>query len=203
MNNINKFYNGWPTSGEYKQCLDKIKVLLTNYLGTFNEQNSFGIINNSPKKYTVIFDIDDTLVFTDPTKLFNDVKKLIPHDPNYLILPQIKQIVDIAKLCHDYNFKIIIITARPLETQPSSIKNLELFGIKYDEIYHNPPFINSSKFKINLKKLLSKHNNIILSIGDAWHDIQGLNKCLCFKLPQPNDTNSYFTFNSTDYYKIL
>lgn len=74
-------------------------------------------------------------------------------------------------------------------------------GIKYDEIYHNNNYPDIS-FKINLKKKLSKSNNIILSIGDQWPDIKGLNDCLCIKLPSYQEQIAYYTFNNINYYII-
>ena len=118
-----------------------------------------------------------------------------------MIFPEIPQICNIAKLCKKLGFKVIIITARPYQSESSSKKNLDLLGIKYDEMCHNKNYPDLN-FKINLKRKLSKTNNIILSVGDQWPDLQGLYNCLCIKLPSYQDNNAYFTFNNVDYYKI-
>lgn len=192
MPNSTNFYKGWPYSGHYFNSLNNIYYILYNYLINFPITG---------KKYTVIFDIDDTLVYTDHANIF--LNKKFPYNliSGYMIFPPIQQMVDIIKLCKNLGFKIIIITARPYESEKSSKKNLELLNISYDEMYHNNnyPDIN---FKINLKKKLSTKNNIILSVGDQWPDIQGLNGCLCIKLPSYQDSNTYFTYNNINYYKI-
>lgn len=184
-------YIGWPYSGKYVSRLNKIQNLLYNYLINFPKH----------KKYSVIFDIDDTLVYTDRANIVTNKK--FPNNviDGYMIFPEIKQISNIAKLCKKLGFKVIIITARPYESERSSIKNLELLGIEYDEIYHNKQYPDLN-FKINLKKELSKKNNIILSVGDQWPDLQGLEGCLCIKLPSLSNSNAYFTYDNKKYYII-
>jgi len=158
--------------------LNKVHYLLFNYLINFPKTN---------KKYSVIFDIDETLLYN--TKNINKY------------FPEIKQITDILKLCNNLNFKIIIITARPYMSKQWTIENLKIFNLPYDKLYFNNDFPNTD-FKIQLQKQLSKTHNIILSIGDQWNDIIGLKNCLCIKLPSETDSNSYFTFNNHNYYNI-
>lgn len=190
MNQSNKlFFKGWPYNGKYIDTLNKVYNLVVNYLYNFPKY----------KNFTVIFDIDDTLVFTDPANsLSYNVKKNIN---GYMIFPANIQIVNLAKLCKKLGFYVIIITARPYETEESSIYNLKLLGVEYDKLIHNHEYPNPS-FKINLKKKISQNHNIILSIGDAWHDILNLINCLCIKLPDLTDNNAYFTYNNKNYYKI-
>lgn len=191
MSNLINYYQGWPNSGLYYNSMNNIYNILYNYLINFPRN----------KKYTVIFDIDDTLVYTDHPKIFP--YKKFPNNwiPGYMLFPPIPQMVKIIQLCNKLGFKIIIITARPYESESSSKKNLEILDIKYDEMYHNYNYPDLN-FKIDLKKKLSNKNNIILSVGDQWPDIQGLSKCLCIKLPSHQDQNSYFTFDNKNYYKI-
>jgi len=193
MNKSKEYYNGWPKSGKYYNKLNEIYNLLYNYLINFPKYNN--------GKNTVIFDIDDTLVFTDNLNLFPDKNFPYKWVKGYMLFPEIPQIVKIIKLCKQLGLKIIIITARPYDSEQSSKKNLQLLGIEYDVMYHNInyPDIN---FKIELKKKLSKTNNIILSVGDQWADIQGLTDCLCIKLPSIQEQQAYFTYDNIKYYKI-
>jgi predicted secreted acid phosphatase len=191
------FYKGWPKYGKYYNKLNDVYYLLYNYLINFSKMKH----NIKHKRNTVIFDIDDTLVFTDHLNIFPN--KRFPNNwiRGYMLFPEIPQIVNIIKLCKQLGFKIIIITARPYESESSSKKNLELLGIQYDEIYHNKNYPDLN-FKIQLKQKLSKTNNIILSVGDQWPDIQGLNNCLGIKLPSLEDHNAYFTYDNINYYEI-
>ncbi len=191
MSNLINYYKGWPYSGHYYNTMNNIYKILYNYLINFP-------IN---KKYTVIFDIDDTLVFTDHPNIFP--YKKFPNNwiHGYRLFPPIPQMVTIIQLCYKLGFKIIIITARPYESESSSKKNLEILDIKYDEMYHNDNYPDLN-FKIDLKKKLNKKNNIILSVGDQWPDIQGLSDCLCIKLPSSQDQNAYFTYDNKNYFKI-
>mgnify|MGYP003705996245 CR=1 FL=1 len=180
---MNDFYIGWPYYGQYVEKLNQIENDLYNYL------INFPILD---KKYSVIFDIDDTLLFTDQSKVLHN-KKI-----NNNLLPKINQICKIVQLCKTLNFKIIILTARPLSSYIWSVNNLNYHKIPFDEIYHNNnwPDIN---FKIQFKKELSLKENIILSVGDQFPDIQGLQDCLCIKLPSIQDKNAYFTFDNRNY----
>lgn len=193
QNNLKNYFKGWPNSGKYYNKLNEIYNLLFNYLINFPKVRN--------KKYTVIFDIDDTLVFTDNLNMFPNKKFPYNWVKNYMLFPEIPQITTIAKLCKKLGFKIIIITARPYDSESSSKKNLQLLGIEYDEMYHNKQYPDLN-FKIALKQKLNKTNDIILSIGDQWPDIQGLKNCLCIKLPSLQDTNAYFTYDNVNYFKI-
>ena len=186
------YYYGWPFNGNYFSKMGEIYRYLYFYLVNLPHLN---------KIYTVIFDIDDTLVFTDSANLFPDKKFPYQWYSGYMIFPPIPQMVDICKLCYKLGFKVIIITARPQASEPSSIKNLELLGIKYHEIYHNQNYPDLT-FKIKLKETLSKGNNIALSVGDQWPDIQGLVGCLCIKLPSFQEQEAYFTYDNKNYYLI-
>ena len=192
MSNLTNYYKGWPKSGKYFDKLNEIQDLLYNYLIHFPKTG---------KKYTVIFDIDDTLVYTDHQNLFPNKKFPNKWVPGYMVFPGIPQMVEIARLCKKLGFKVIIITARPYQSESSSKKNLEILNISYDEMYHNDKYPDIN-FKIGLKEKLSKTHNIILSVGDQWPDLQGLTGCLCIKLPNHNDSSAYFTFNNDNYYRI-
>ena len=189
--NIKDYYRGWPQRGLYVNKLNEIKSYLFNYLNNFPKY----------KKCTVIFDIDDTLVYTNPVNIHNEEDYKVPNTENLMIFKGIKQIIDVAKLCKKLGYYIIIITARPYASEISSIKNLEYLGIKYDELYHNQYYPDLT-FKVKLKKTLAKKHNIILSVGDNWYDIQNLKNCLCIKLPDPSNPNAYFTFDNQRYYII-
>ena len=194
MNDIYNYHIGWPCTGKYYNTLSRVYKLLYNYLINFP-------MYSTSKPLTVIFDIDDTLVYTDHSNLFPNKKFPNNWIPGFMLFPDIPQMVSIVKLCKKLGFKVIILTARPYGSESSSIKNLEILGVKYDEIYHNEnyPDIN---FKIEFKKKLSKKNNIILAVGDQWPDIRGLTDCLCIKLPSYQDNNCYFTFDNKKYNKI-
>jgi predicted secreted acid phosphatase len=189
--NIVNYYRGWPHKGPYVDILNKIRNDLFIYLQNFPKH----------EKWTVIFDIDDTLVYTNPINIHNEKDYKVRNPENLMVFKGIEQIVDVAKLCKELGFYIIIITARPCESELSSKKNLKYLGINYDEIYHNDKYPDSS-FKINLKAKLVKKHNIILSIGDNLNDLKNLKNCLCIKLPDPSNPNAYFTFDNQRYYLI-
>lgn len=183
------YYKHWPKSGPYVDRLNIVKYNVLNYL------KNYPITNKS----VVIFDLDDTVFYTDPLKIHN--VELLSEKYNQLTYPGNDPIVDIVKYCNKMNIKVIFITARPYESEKSSIHNIKLLGMKYYKIFHNHDYPNF-KFKVYLKQQLAKKYNIILSVGDNWFDLKGLTNCLCIKLPSPNDVNIYFTYDNEKYYLL-
>lgn len=183
------YYKNWPSSGLYINDLKKVYNYVSKYLLNFKKNY----------KNAVIFDLDDTVFFTDPANLYNIDK--LSQESNYLIYPANKPIVDLVKLCNKLDIKVIFITARPYASEKSSEINIKKLGMNYFRMFHNKEYPNS-EFKIGLKKNLSKQYNILLAIGDSWNDIKGLNNCLCIKLPKIDDLNVYFTYDNKKYYYL-
>ena len=98
------------------------------------------------KKDVVMFDIDDTLIFT------NGVANT--------------EMINLLNYCNTLGYKIIIITARPFSivSRHFTVMQLRRYGILYDELYLTPA-IN----KGNLKKQTGY--NYILSVGDQDTDL--------------------------------
>ena len=98
------------------------------------------------KKDAVMFDIDDTLIFT------NGVANT--------------EMINLLNYCRKLGYKIIIITARPFSiiSRHFTMMQLRKYGILYDELYLTPA-IN----KGNLKKQTGY--NYILSVGDQDTDL--------------------------------
>ena len=96
----------------------------------------------------VMFDIDDTLIFTDGE----------PNDP----------IIDLLRIARHLGYKIVIITARPgLEHVIEwTIRELLSFNITYDYLG-----FTSAQTKILMKRELPY--NFILSVGDMPTDLTG------------------------------
>lgn len=94
----------------------------------------------------VMFDIDDTLIFTNG------------HANT--------EMIDLLNYSKRLGYKIIIITARPFSivTRQFTIMQLKKYGIIYDELYLTPA-LN----KGNVKK--QSGYNYILSVGDQETDL--------------------------------
>jgi phosphoglycolate phosphatase-like HAD superfamily hydrolase len=178
MNRIFPFYDSNKQPNVYNRVY--------NYVNTYLE--NLPQINNG----TVIFDIDDTLINTS---------KLIRKTPEIMLFEQIEPIVRLCKRCKQLGYKVIILTARYKHALQSSLANLQLFDIPFDEIYHNDDEQDAS-FKIQFKQNLSRTNNIILCIGDQFCDIQGIDNSLGIKLPCREDKSAHFTFNNVNFYEI-
>ena len=98
------------------------------------------------KKDAVMFDIDDTLIFTNGHAN--------------------REMIDLLNYSKRLGYKIIIITARPFSivTRQFTIMQLKKYGIIYDELYLTPA-LN----KGNVKK--QSGYNYILSVGDQETDL--------------------------------
>jgi len=98
------------------------------------------------KKDAVMFDIDDTLIFTNGRAN--------------------TEMIDLLNYSKRLGYKIIIITARPFSivTRQFTIMQLKKYGIIYDELYLTPA-LN----KGNVKK--QSGYNYILSVGDQETDL--------------------------------
>jgi len=98
------------------------------------------------KKDAVMFDIDDTLIFTNGRAN--------------------TEMIDLLNYSKRLGYKIIIITARPFSivTRQFTIIQLKKYGIIYDELYLTPA-LN----KGNVKK--QSGYNYILSVGDQETDL--------------------------------
>jgi len=98
------------------------------------------------EKDAVMFDIDDTLIFTNG------------HANT--------EMIDLLNYSKRLGYKIIIITARPFSivTRQFTIMQLKKYGIIYDELYLTPA-LN----KGNVKK--QSGYNYILSVGDQETDL--------------------------------
>ena len=108
------------------------------------------------KKTAVMFDIDNTLL----------------HGPQ-----PIKPMIELCNYAKSKNIKVIIITARPQMdySQILTRKQLAKHGIMYDQLFFCP-----AVQKKTLKESLDV--DFILSVGDAWTDVDGKNSGKIIKL---------------------
>ena len=99
------------------------------------------------KNDAVMFDIDDTLIYSHSGK-------------------PIVASVDLAQRARDMGYKIIIMTARPGTTENCyyTEAELKLAGIPYDELHFVPAHEkNALKRKTGYR--------YVLSVGDLWTDL--------------------------------
>jgi predicted HAD superfamily phosphohydrolase YqeG len=134
---------------------------------------------------SIIVDVDDTLVFTDPLNVMDTAKYIKVGKNTLFIYPPITQIVELVCFAKKLGYKIIILTARPKESFLSTKFNLDLYSIPYDEIYMNNKAQHIS-FKYNIRQTLSKTNKVLFTIGDQVYDVNGPNSMFGVKLPSLN-----------------
>jgi hypothetical protein len=135
--------------------------------------------------YAVMFDIDDTIIFSQSGK-------------------PIKPIIKLMKYCNKKGFLVIIITARPNNYKKETIAELENNKIYstydnfhscksdafYDFIYlRKSPQDDNIMFKSKIKELLLNKNGIftVMSLGDNEIDVIGDYSGYCIKLPNTHD----------------
>lgn len=148
---------------------EKAYTLGKNYLDTFKP---------GPFMPTVMFDIDDTLLYS---KNFKGIQ------------PIIRLLVE----CNKKNMFVLIVTARDSIYTNETIKDLENIGLKqgnnapftYNYLYlRKSPKDNNNFFKSGIKKQFYEKGFVtIMSVGDNDIDINGDYSGYCLKLPNLRD----------------
>lgn len=209
--NISSFYKNSPINGYYINVLKKVEKESLKFLKRSEIKNLIG--------RTIIFDIDDTLVWTRPwdpiePRIYNTSSGLVYHFEK--LLPMIQ----LAKEAKKLGYIIIVITARGPEMLNSTYTNLNEFGIYPDKVFTSVFYGQDQKFKAKMrrnleylkhselglvtsKKLLSLNRKrktpfnlkIIMTIGDKWTDVNGMENVIGMKLPEPRDMNAYIYYN--------
>ena len=141
-----------------------------NYLNTVKFDN----------KSTVMFDIDDTLLYVlDKPNTFKPIKPMIR----------------LLNECRRRGLIILIITARSNKFTAETKKDLKKYNIYYDYLYLRvSPKDDHQIFKSDIKKIfLEKHQiKTIMSVGDNEIDIVGdYSGDFSIKLPNRTDPNLY------------
>jgi len=181
------YFKGWPKpSNEYVKDLiwaAKVGVQILNKMKT----------KQTAKQKCVIFDIDDTLVFGDPSSVVGVREmELGEHDGQEIfILPPNDPIVKLANYAKQNGFMIIILTARPKTSREASRINMNYFNIPYDAIIMNDGDSDPC-FKVNVRRRIANKYEVSLTIGDQVTDILCPGGQTAFiKLPDPTSKVSY------------
>lgn len=182
ISNLN-YYKGYPEKGMYVKDLKRVENFCKKKI----------LQHKRVKNRTLVFDFDDTLVYTRPYNPFeiNVVEYTKNREPIFY-LPPIEQMCNVARLAKKNGYVIIIITARPQTSEKATIANLNAYNIPYDLVYCDKYKGTNIKFKQQLREKLSKQCNIIMTIGDQWWDVENPGKeCIGIKLPSPKDKNVF------------
>jgi len=181
------YFNGWPAS-MYNEDLKWASAHAIQYLTKIAPQ-----LKAAGKKGIVVFDIDDTLVFGDPAEVIG-LKEMewVHKGQSVFILPVNDSIVKIAHVARQLGFRIVCLTARPIESKLASATNLNMFKVPYDDLIMNEkdqdPF-----FKIHVRQKLDSipGQEVIATIGDQITDLLLCGKAAAIKLPTPESKCSY------------
>lgn len=118
-------------------------------------------MSKQPENASVVFDIDDTLIFDDNHQT-----------PNV----QVKHLLEVARA---HGCKVHLVTAREKSAEVTKWTRDELrrHGIQYDSLALAPKKVRDSMASIAKWKHSerAKHAPVILSVGDQWGDCVLLN----------------------------
>lgn len=123
---------------------------------------------------TVMFDIDDTLLYVNS---------------DYSLTP-IKPMIKLLNYCLKNGFIVLILTARDSKSIKQTKKDLENAGIRYHYLYLRiSPQDDYPTFKSDIKKMYMDYYqlNIVMSVGDNDIDINGPYSGYSIKLPNKTD----------------
>ena len=182
-NSIN-YYRGFPNNGQYLKELINIKRELIEIINL----DLLKPINLEHKPYAMVFDLDDTIFFTDPLRQFYLKCKSIVEDIKYL--RPIQPIVDVLHYLKTTVIFIIILTERPLDMKDSTLQNLDIYDIPYHYIHFMPECSNhqlicdcNDNFKTRIKKNICENYNVIAFVGDSINDLSDNRITRSVKLP--------------------
>tara|TARA_R110002074_G_scaffold330668_1_gene501165 strand:+ start:156 stop:557 length:402 start_codon:yes stop_codon:yes gene_type:complete len=122
------------------------------------------------KKYEndgVMFDIDDTLIRSSDDMVIKGVFKILVH-------------------AYNMGYKVIIITARPPQSEEYTRNQLQAKDIPYHALYFAPPG-EKGRLKRNL------NIRFVLSVGDMETDCT--DSMFSLKIPRQDDPSGYFKSN--------
>ena len=131
---------------------------------------------------TVMFDIDDTLLYVNPNST----------------LTPIRQIIKLLNYCKRNGFTILIITARDSRYYKETMEDLRRNKIYYDYLYlRESPKDDYHLFKSDIKKkFMDTYNlSVVMSLGDNDIDIVGKYSGYSIKLPNKSDPLLYHNYN--------
>ena len=126
------------------------------------------------KNPTVMFDIDDTLLYVNG---------------DFSLTP-IKPIIKLLNYCLKNGIIVLILTARDSRYVDQTKRDLSKNNINYDYLYLRiSPQDDYNTFKSDIKKMYMDYYqlNIVMSIGDNDIDINGPNSGYSIKLPNKSD----------------
>jgi predicted secreted acid phosphatase len=111
---------------------------------------------SSHKRQAAIFDLDGTL--------------LVGKTPR----------TELVDFLNSLPFECVIVTARTTSYRDSTIKQLEKHGVYFHDLITMPKSVDKSKegavaeFKAACRERISEDRDIVLSVGDQWTDIHGI-----------------------------
>jgi predicted secreted acid phosphatase len=190
------YWTNWPKC-EYTKDLQWATDVTIKYLTAYKKKPQ-----TNPKPAAIIFDIDDTLVFTDPEQVLNlqELTYNVPDTTGKMcevdISPPNMPIINLLNHSRSMDFKIILLTARPASCAIATVKDMEVYGILYDKLIMNSIDKKGEPldpcFKLKERKKLNSAFNIVATIGDQLTDVYlpGSNT-LVVKLPDIKSKCSY------------
>lgn len=215
---VEEFYEGSPENSYYIEYLKRVSKDALKFLKRPELKSIVGKTIIVDIDDTLVYTRENHI---NPKKEYEKHPK---YGKVYHYKP-IKPIVSLIKKASKLGYTIIVITARPPQGYQNALTNLHRIGIYPDALFtslfwkQDPSFKAIMRNKIeNLKlkdvkkmtsielfhykpKLKSKTKKnllnlkIVMTIGDKWPDITGMNNTLGLKLPEDSDMNAYYWFN--------
>ena len=169
------YYKHWPNKGYYIKDLLEAQSLGKKYIDS--------VVLKKVRKPTVVWDLDDTLVFVNYNNNVLDNKKNTTlnkmnykstkrDDPGYFYKPN-KPMVNLCKYFKKKGVTNIIVTNRDPYYKRWTAKNVKKYNIPIDELYtRRKPDDTVPSFKNAIKKDLEKNGyTILLTVGDQYTDL--------------------------------
>lgn len=142
------------------------------------------------EKPAIVLSLDDTILNEYDHNLetdFSQVQAPLNEWKKKAQIPPLKPIVNLYNFAKKNNLTIFIITIRKVDLKDSTVKNLNLIGLKdWKEIYFAPSdnYSNAQDYKTQIRKKITDDGfTIIANIGDQDSDLMGGFSEKTYKLP--------------------
>ena len=175
--------------------LDDVDIIDDYYRGTYEDEvtNIVKAVSEYlvgleragglPINAAVVFDVDDTLLSTHPTKRAASFQSGMPTD----FYPPIRQVCDLYRSLKQKGLRILIITGRHEEHRSITEANLKWAGVDgWDTLIMrslHEKGVAADRYKSWHRSRLSAKYRIVLNIGDQYSDLIGSYGGYNVKLP--------------------
>lgn len=188
------YWKNWPKC-QYNKELKAVADATIDFLRKHAAKRK----NENRKQDVVIFDIDDTILFRDPSGDCELDSTYVYGKESVDWYPPNTSVCRIATEARRLGQKVIILTSRLEDSKEITENNLGILGIVFDTVVYNPcvsdPEGDYGQFKATFRRNMEAKYNIVATVGDQLTDVYCTSyKTAIIKLPEKASRCCYVYF---------